>query len=635
MSKEYDPDDLVRECQTESFNALLQRRLSRRDFIKLGSSAAMLLTAGCKDSRQQDAATAALLNDQALSFTELAQGLGPALRVAHNYESQVLIRWGDPLFMDAPGFDIDHQSAAAQSQQFGFNNDYVAFLSLRGNESDSGLLVVNHEFSRPDMMFPGVRRSDRLSREQVDVEIASLGMSVVEIRLDGEQWRINTQSKYNRRITPWTAMQLAGPAARHRRLITTDSPDATQTLGTYGNCSGGITPWGTVLTAEENVDHFFSGAPDQTPEAENYRRFGLKGRGKRTTQWGTHYSRWNLNKEPAEALHVGWIVELDPFNPASKPIKHTALGRFKHEACNLIVNDSGHVVVYLGDDQRFEYIYRFVSKYRYKAGDNQRNRRLLDHGVLSVARFEDDGSLHWLPLVYGQGPLDQLHGFHSQADVVLDARKAADLLAATPMDRPEDIEINPLSGEVYAVLTGNKKRRFGETDAVNSRSDNRYGQIIKLIPPAGDHCADQFRWDVFLLAGDPQNPGHGAQYHPLLSSDGWFSRPDNAVFDTHGRLWVATDNYKSKLANGLWAMQTQGDQQALAKHFLSAPSGAEVCGPMFTPDNTTLFCAIQHPGMSHKWSASPSSLWPDFGSSPLPRSAVVAIRHKRGMVIGS
>lgn len=620
-----DPDDnaIVRDCQSQPFSRLLEARLSRRGFLKAGSSVAMSLLVAC-DQQQESARLMGKDQHQTLLFKELQQGRQNSLRLAEDYQGQILLRWGDPLFLDSPIFDIHQQTATAQLRQFGFNNDFVAFLPFNKGASDHGLLIVNHEFVRSDKMFPETRRSDQLTRAQVDVEIASLGMSIIEIRLEDGQWRTQLNSSYNRRITPWTPMRIAGAAAGHRRLITQHSQDATQTLGTYGNCAGGITPWGTVLTAEENVQYFFSGNPDETDEAENHQRFGLRGHGKRTQQWGQHYSRWNLAREPAEALHVGWIVEIDPFDPESVPVKHTALGRFKHEACNTVINQSGHVIAYMGDDQRFEYIYRFVSRDRFEPDQPRVNRQLLDHGVLSVARFDDDG-LQWLPLVFGRSPLDQEHGFDSQADVVLDARKAADLLGATPMDRPEDIEINPKSGEVYVMLTGNKKRRSGQTDAVNSRSNNHGGQIIKLIPPRQDHSADRFEWDVFILAGDPKNPADGAQYHPQISDQGWFARPDNAVFDDDGNLWLATDNdNRGRTTNGLWAMQCDGQYRALPKHFMSAPVGAEICGPMFTPDNTTLFCAIQHP----------ASGWPDSSSESLARSAVVAIRHQDGRAVG-
>jgi secreted PhoX family phosphatase len=465
------------------------------------------------------------------------------------------------------------------------------------------------------------------------VEIAAHGLSIVEIRRREHQWRIHLASSYNRRVTPLTPARLTGPAAGHPRLRTAYSSDGVRSLGTYGNCAGGVTPWGTVLTAEENVQFYFTGDWRNGPEAENNRRFGKYGWG--LFGWGRHYPRWDLAQTPREPLHTGWIVEIDPHDPRFVPRKRTALGRFKHEGCGVHVNGDGRVVAYMGDDQRFEYIYRFLSAGRFDPHNQAENLSLMDEGELSVAEFRADGTLLWHPLVYGRGPLTSENGFHSQADVVLDARRAADLMGATRMDRPEEVEVNPVSGQVFVMLTKNHKRSSSATDAANPRGPNLFGHVLTLEPPAGDHTVPEYRWEIFLLAGDPGQADHGALYHPDISRHGWFLAPDNSTFDRHGRLWITTDGTGiAGFADGIWACETTGPRRALTRHFLRAPVGAEASGPCFTPDDTTLFCSIQHPGEQSTFDR-PSTRWPDFDRRKPPRPAVVAVTRSDGGEIGS
>ncbi|MGX5172631.1 PhoX family protein [Aliikangiella sp. IMCC44653] len=617
-----------------SFNQLLENHLSRRQLLKAGAAmgtvglASSCSTAAFSDHANQVAAFKSV-------FKEVAQGLDENLNVAEDYQAQVLLRWGDPIFEHAPAFDPNNQSEQSQLKQFGFNNDYIGFvpLPLGSNNSEHGILVVNHEYTDATAMFADVTSDLELSLAQTKVDIAAHGLSVVEVKRHKEEWQVVLNSKYNRRITPHTPMRLVGPAAGSNRLKTKLSEDGIHTLGTYANCAGGLTPWGTVLTAEENIDDCFGGYSDSLAEAENYRRFGLAK--KPIKSWYKHFSRWDLRQNPNEALHMGWIVEIDPFDPSSVPVKHTALGRFKHEGCNLHINYDGRVVAYSGDDQKFEYIYRFVSEDKYRPQQTlearRANRQLLSKGTLSVARFSDNDELRWLPLVYGEGPLNVKNGFKSQADVVLDCRKAADLVGATPMDRPEDIEVNPSNGKVYAMLTKNSSRQPEGTNQANPRSNNRAGHILELSPPQGDHCAEIFSWNIFILAGDPTK--NVTFYHPETTNNGWFACPDNCTFDTQGNLWVATDSKNAfGIADGLWRVGTANGVQGLSQRFLSAPIGAEVCGPCFTPDNTSLFCSIQHPSEGDQY-ANPATRWPDFDRRMPPRPSVVVVTHKQAKPI--
>lgn len=618
-----DPDDYPSPsplARGSLFQEILQKRWSRRECLKLIGASAVTVCA-----RPLGAAVPA--SASGLDFTEVSHGRDEYLHLPSGYSAQVLLRWGDPILPAAPDFDPTRQSGDAQRRQFGYNNDFVAYVPL--GDANQGLLVVNHEYAASPLMFPGSPNPSKLTREQVEVDIAANGVSVAEIRRRGGRWQVVRDSGYARRLTPETPMRMAGPAAGHRRLLTPGSKDAVQSFGTYGNCAGGVTPWGTVLTAEENIQFYFTGDPKATPEAENHRRFGFRGNGLIT--WGRHYPRWHLQRQPAEPLHAGWIVEFDPRRPDSVPRKRTALGRCKHEGCGVWLNGDGRAVIYMGDDQRFEYIYRFVSRDTY---DPQRSSdSLLDDGVLSVAEFHADGELTWHPLIYGRGPLTQANGFASQADVVIDVRKAADLVGATRMDRPEEVKVDPATGSVFAILTNNHLRRSAEP--ANPRARNWFGHIVEMLPPDGDHAAPRYRWDMFLRAGDPSRPGDGARYHPDVSRHGWFVAPDNCSFDSRGRMWVATDSGNiSPHADGIWVMDVRGAERALPRHFLRAPVGAEVCSPCLTADDLTLFCAIQHPADGSTFDK-PLTRWPDFDPSLPPRPSVIAVTRDDGGAIGT
>ena len=454
---EADPDDFTvkRDLINTAFYKILERRISRRELLKTTSIVAANL-AVCGRGLASSSASTALR----LSFEELSHGLDEALHVANGYSHQVLLRWGDPLFENVAEFDAFKQTAISQRQQFGYNNDFVAYTPLAhaGNSSKHGLLVVNHEFVNSAMMHPGSPHAKKLSKQQVDTEMVAHGLSVIEVQLKNHAWQVNLASKYNRRITPHTKMRFFGPACGHERLKTLFAPNGEQCIGTFGNCAGGVTPWGTILTAEENVQAYFMGQANKTSEHKNYKRFGLLGDKTARSMWGKYHERWDIDKHPQASMHAGWVVEIDPYGPRFVPIKRTALGRCKHEGCDVVINKDGRVVVYMGDDQALEYIYRFVSKNKFQPGNRECNLSLLDAGELSVAEFTEQGTVVWQPLVFGRAPHIQVNGFNRQADVVLDMRYAADLIGATPMDRPEEIKVDPISGNVFAVLTNNFKR---------------------------------------------------------------------------------------------------------------------------------------------------------------------------------
>ncbi|MEP4378829.1 MAG: PhoX family phosphatase [Alphaproteobacteria bacterium] len=637
---------------TDTFgNVLHNRYLGRRSVLKGMTAVAALTTVATPMSSLISRAAHAAAKP--FAFTEIEHGVDETHHVAPGYSADVLIRWGDPILAGAPDFDPAKQSAAAQVGQFGYNNDFVGYASLPlgADNPERALLCVNHEYTNEEVMFPGIGRQDRtgfseMTRALVDIEIAAHGGSVVQVEKVDGKWRPSADRSLNRRITADTPMRLSGPAAGHGRLKTSADQTGTSVRGTINNCAGGMTPWGTYLMAEENFNGYFWGkVAEDHPEARNYKRYGLPGN---WYAWGRYYDRFDVTKEPNEGNRFGWVVEVDPYNPASVPVKRTAMGRFKHEGAETIVNKDGRLVVYQGDDQRFDYLYKFVTHGRYNPNYRAANSDLLDSGTLFVARFDANGGLTWLPLVFGVGPLTPANGFNSQADVLIETRRAADLLEATPMDRPEDVDPNPVTNKVYVMLTNNSKRKAGDEDAANPRGPNPFGHIVELSPPDGDHGALDFTWDILVLAGDPADPESGSKWGPETSGNGWFGSPDNCTVDGQGRLWISTDqgsNWpKTGTADGIWAMETEGPARGSGRMFFRVPVGAEMCGPQFAPDDRTLFVAVQHVAVdgAKAWAPfgrnstyeDPATRWPDFDARVPPRPSVVAITKEDGGVIG-
>jgi secreted PhoX family phosphatase len=616
----------------ELHKARLSRRAALKGFAVATAAGAL---GGTFASR---IALAAAGDPSSLTFTPLAQVIKEDHQVAPGYTANVLIRWGDQVLPETPPWDPMSQSASAQSGQFGYNNDFLAFLPLpRGsNGSEHGLLHVNHEYTIPVLMFSGYIEEQH-SEAQSAIEMMAHGGSVIEVRKENGAWSVVPDSEYARRITVETEMAIAGPAAGLERMKTGYDPTATRVLGTVNNCAGGKTPWGTVLMAEENFHGYFGGVLPGAPHSEqaNYDRYGLAAES--GYQWWKTVDRFDVGKEPNEPNRFGWMVEYDPYDPASLPTKRTALGRCKHEGATSTVNPDGRLVVYTGDDERFEYLYRYVSNGTFDPQAGAANSALLDDGTLYVAQFDED-KVTWLPLTFGEGPLTEANGFTSAGDVLIETRRAADLVGATPMDRPEDVEPNPVNGHVYVMLTNNSKRTAEQLDKANPRPANDHGQVVELIPPGGDHAASEFGWEMLLLAGDPSKEGSGAMYHP--DSQSWISSPDNCAFDVEGRLWISTDQgsaqRKNNIPDGMYACDVAGDGRAYIKFFYGCPVDAEMCGPEFTPDGRTLFVAPQHPGEAAESTFdNPSTRWPDFKEGVPPRPSVVVITKDDGGLIGS
>ena len=641
---------------------IIAARFSRRGFLR-GSMAVAAISATVSPIAllSADAARAQGVEGSVFNFPEVTAGVDADHHVAEGYDADILLRWGDKVFPDSPEFDPLNQSEAAQERQFGYNNDFVGFIPLDGAD-DHGLLVVNHEYTNEHLMFPGIvtiRTVEETAEDgtvtskqeievseadesRVNIEMAAHGGTVIEIRKVDGKWQPVLDGASNRRITAKTEMEITGPAAGHARLQTVADPSGRKVLGTVNNCAGGVTPWGTYIMAEENFHGYFTGTlPEGHPEAANYERVGVPNS---TYAWGRFHDRFDVSKDPNEPNRFGWIVEVDVMDPASTPKKRTALGRFKHEGAESVVAKDGRVVFYLGDDERFDYVYKFVTAGTYNAEDRAANMDLLDEGTLYVARFHDDGRIEWLPLVHGEGPLTAENGFESQADVVIETRRAADLLEATPMDRPEDIQPNPATGRAYVMLTNNTRRE--EANAANPRVDNAFGHIIEIIEENGDFTATTGTWEILVKCGDPSIAEVGATFSTETTANGWFGMPDNCAVDTDGRLWVSTDGNSPSdtgRTDGLWALDTEGSARGTSRLFYRVPVGAELCGPCMTEDMTTFFVAVQHPadgGEDWEGHGRPSyyedlsTRWPDFDDAMPVRPAVVAITKQDGGKIG-
>jgi secreted PhoX family phosphatase len=542
-----------------------------------------------------------------IGFQSIAVSTADAVTVPAGYRVQVLSRWGDPLGVDmgTPEFRMDgSNSAAEQALQAGMHHDAIELFPL---PNGNALLAVNYEYTDDGLLHPDGMKTwtaDKVRKSQ-----AAHGVGVMEIAFQGGEWRVVRPSKYARRITAYTPMRITGLAAGSALL-------AGEVLGTINNCAGGRTPWGTYLTCEENFNGYFVNTGSIPPEQ---RRYGISAKGA-GYRWHEFDKRFDANANPNEPNKFGWVVEIDPYDPASQPVKRTALGRIKHEGAMVTLAADGRVVVYMGDDERFEYVYKFVSKRAYDPANRAANRDLLDDGTLYAAKFGAGGHGEWLELP--QTPLALVY-----------TRQAADQAGATKMDRPEWIAVHPVTQDVYVTLTNNDRRgRDGQpgVDHCNPRANNVYGHIVKWREQGGDPAATKFRWEFFTLCNE----------------DKGFGSPDGLWFDPRGVLWIQTDVSTSTLNKGPYAKL--GNNQMLAadvttgeiRRFLTGPAGCEVTGVTMSPDGRTVFVNIQHPGEPASERSDPAapravSNWPDHRPDGRPRAATLAIRREDGGLIGT
>lgn len=618
---EWDEANFPRPAETE-FDRVVERALSRRGFlggvVALGSGAAAM-GLGVLSPRAALASTTARF-----PFTPIDAQTDDAVHVPQGYRARVLARWGDALFSDAEGYDLAEGGPAAASDRiFGENTDGMESFAFRGHE----LIAVNHEYTNNDINLPAAQDGVPANAEDV-LKLQNLqGVTVMEIAEDENGWSVVKDSPFNRRIHHNTPMVLAGPAAGHALLQTSADPEGLNPLGTLNNCGSGKTPWGTYLTCEENFNGYF-GANGELPSDEmlaaGYTRYGISAEG-----WGYDYHKWDARFDvaanPNEPHRHGWVVEIDPTDPQSTPVKHTGLGRFKHENAEVVLARDGRVVVYMGDDERGEFLYRFVSNGIYTPGGSTEG--LLDDGQLSVARFNEDGTGEWLDLTPESTGMEM-------AEMLVFARTAGSRVGATTMDRPEWISVNPYAVEAYCCLTNNTRRGTrpnagGDETPVggpNPRAENQYGQIVRWFPHDDDHAAARFDWDLYVMAGNPAVHSGAYAGSPNVTAGNMFNAPDGMAFDSTGLLWIQTDGEDSNEGD----FAGQGNNQMLAgdpvsgeiARFLTGPKGSEVTGLCWSTDRRTMFVGIQHPGGS----------WPD--GSGLPRSSIVAVTREDGAMVG-
>ncbi|MEY3380298.1 MAG: hypothetical protein RL468_896 [Pseudomonadota bacterium] len=634
MAKDFDQMENSNRSNNMSIHEVSDpaRRLLIKGSLGLASLSAFVPLAGC----------ASLGSGPKLGFKPIPASSADKLLLPEGYSAQVLAPWGEPIGVAGaamPPLKEDASSSAAdQALQMGMHHDGMHYYPLDGERR--GLLVMNHEYTDDGLLHKDGMKP--WTAEKVSKAQAAHGIAVIEIAQKDGRWQMVRPSRYARRITANTPFAIGGPAAGNALMQTAADPAGRTVLGTFNNCASGMTPWGTYLSGEENFHNYF--VASAKPDAHQ-KRWGLSAKSR--FRWAEHDPRFDAVKNPNEPNRFGWVVEVDPMDPQSTPVKRTALGRAAHEGAWVAVTTDGRAVVYSGEDARFEYIYKFVSRDRIAPGgagltQAQANRELLDHGTLYVARFDADGSGRWLPLVHGQGPLTAANGFANQGEVLIKARQASDALGATKMDRPEWIAIDQARREIYCTLTNNSARGMpGQpgVDAANPRANNKMGQIIRWRE-GGDFDSLALRWDHLVLAGDPANDK--AEDRGNIKGD-LFACPDGLMLDARGVLWIQTDASATEMNKG--AFKNIGNNQMLAcdpatgeiRRFLTGPVNCEITGATMTPDGKTLFINIQHPGETPAEVSDPTqptrySTWPLGGR---PRSATVAIQRIDGGLIGT
>jgi secreted PhoX family phosphatase len=612
--------------------------------VKAGTATALLASAGCASTTPATPAAPAAPAAR-MGFKGVGISTADTVTVPEGYTAQVIAAWGEPVGVPGamPAFKWDaSNSAADQAVQMGMHHDGIHYYPLDG--SRRGLLAMNHEYTDDGLLHVG--GTTNWSAEKVAKSQAAHGVSVIEVaqQTDGS-WQPVRPSRYARRITANTPCTVSGPAAGHALLQTALDPSGRRVLGTLNNCGSGITPWGTYLTCEENFIGYFR-APNR-PDAHQ-RRWGMRPGDGFGYRWAEFDARFDSVDHPNEPNRFGWVVEIDPMDPTSAPIKRTALGRAAREGATVALTKDQRAVVYMGEDARFEYIYKFVSAGRVQPGGAKANATLLDSGTLYVARFDADGTGRWLPLRHGQGPLTAANGFADAGEVLVKARQASDALGGTQMDRPEWIAIDP-QGFVYCTLTNNSQRgQAGRPapDGANPRAENTTGHIIRWKESA-DFDAETFSWNHFVLAGDPANERAEARGN-AKGQTGFkeFACPDGLWVDGRGMLWIQTDMSTREMGKGDLArlghnvMLCADPVSGEIRRFLTGPAGCEITGATGTPDGRTMFINIQHPGEPADDRSEPNAVraisnWPDHRPDGRPRSATVVIRKLDGGFIST
>lgn len=620
-----DHDEIINPKPEENdFDAVVEVALSRRGFLggtlAFGGVTALAGSTALVGSFEAAAATSRF------GFTAIAADTSDTVTVPAGYNWHMPVKWGDALWSDSPAFDRDALTAGLQARLVGDNNDGMDIFV----DGDRQILCFNNEYTNRAILW-GNRPENRYETDD-DVQKGknAHGVTVAEVVERDGTWEIVKDSSYNRRITPDTPMEITGPAAGHDLLKTAADPEGKVALGTWNNCGNGRTPWGTYLACEENFNGYFSAADENHEVSAELKRYGVSSK-----DWGYGWAnvdeRFDVSKHPNEPNRAGYVVEIDPLDPKSTPKKRTALGRFKHENAEVVVNVDGRIVVYMGDDERGEFLYKYVSDGFYAEGGDTED--LLTNGTIYAAKFEADGSGKWQPLT------PETTGMKDSAEIAIHTRLAASKVRATTMDRPEWVASNPLKPEVYCALTNNKNRgkkpnKGGDATPVggpNPREANKYGQIVRWRPQEGNHAAAAFTWDLFVIAGNPSVHGDDRAGSQNVNVGNMFNSPDGVIFDNKGLLWIQTDGKYTNEGD----FAGQGNNQMLVgdpatgeiRRFMVGPNECEVTGLCWSADRKTIFVGIQHPGEKG------NSHFPGGGDS-VPRSGIVAIRRDDGGQIG-
>jgi hypothetical protein len=725
---DYDDDGTTNESANAHITDLIEERLAnpgRRKLIASGAGLAAVSFVGLSgcNSSDDNAGVPSIpapppTKVGSLGFTPVAKSLADQVTVPPGYNVTVLYRLGDPIAANVADYRNDgSETGASFAQRAGDHHDAMHFFGMNSagvyspGTADRALLCLNHEALTPAFLHvngPTVVSGARTVADEVIKEMNAHGVSVIEIARSGNSWSYVKDSRFNRRITAATDMLLSGPAAKTPFMITRYSTDGSRTRGTVNNCADGSTPWGTYLTCEENWAGYFrrvtatDNANRTAKELTSFARYGVGGNGREL--WGTAkatdpndtiFTRWIAEKTGTSTdgsddfrnapNTFGWVVEIDPFNPASTPKKRTALGRFAHEGAWL-----GKVVVgkplvwYMGCDSRNEYIYKYVSNAVWDAADASRpgtaGDKYMDDGKLYVARFNSDGTGNWAELQFGSGNItstNTTYPFANQADVLVNARLAADAIGGTKMDRPEWGAVDRITGEVYFTLTNNSQRTMAATDAANPRfyndvrtngtnqRGNPNGHIIRWAEAGGDSTALTFQWDVFLFGSRATSDARTVNLSGLTAAND-FSSPDGLWFGRNGILWIQTDDgaytdvtncmllaaIPGAVRDGTAITVSNADGantknvatfigaqlgEAKLRRFLVGPKECEITGLAESPDGRALFVNIQHPGEDTKpdfINGVYGSNWPAGGQSR-PRSATIVVTRADGGVIGT
>lgn len=615
---EFDEINYPRPARTD-FDRIVERALTRRSFltngVAYGTGAFVMATAGLAPKVARAASR--------IGFRAVAANSGDIVTVPDGYSWHIVAKWGEPLWSNGIAFDqTTRGTGESQELAFGDNTDGMELYSV----DDRHILAVNCEYTNLEIIYGGRESGKPEGPDDVRKGKAAHGVTICEIAQKDGRWSIVKDSPFNRRITADTTMEITGPARGHDLLKTAADPSGTTSLGTWNNCGSGQTPWGTFLTCEENFNGYFSSSDESYVPSAELTRYGI-GNEDWGYGWASADERFDISKHPNEPNRAGYVVEIDPMDPTSTPKKRTALGRFKHENAEVVVAANGHAVVYLGDDERGEFIYRFVSDGRYVIGGD--NSDLLETGKLYVAKFHDDQRGEWIELTPAST------GMSSQAEIAILTRQAASAVGATTMDRPEWVAVNPTRVEAYCALTNNAKRGVGPNaggdpmpvGGPNPREANDYGQIVRWRPDDADHTATGFAWDLFVLAGNPSVHADAYAGSSNVNADNLFNSPDGLAFDANGMLWIQTDGNYSNEGNfagmGNNQMLVADTETGEIKRFLVGPNECEITGLTWSPDRKTLFVGVQHPGEMG------DSHFPGGGAT-VPRSSVVAVTRDDG-----